>query len=102
MQPSIKPEPAPHHLCWRCRAENNLSIRTFKIASCTHFDVPEIEPEEVKSEEEDVVVDDNTFANRATPPELKTEKFDTFNMDVADQSSSSSDDSVRNHIRSKL
>ena len=53
----------------------------------------------VEEDDEDVVVDENTFANRATPPELKTEK--AFDIDVAD-SSSDSDDSVRNHIRSKL
>ena len=69
---TVKPEPEPHHLCYECKAKNNLSIRTFKIDRCTHYDVPEDEPEEVKEEEEDVVVDEKTFENRATPPELKT------------------------------
>ena len=110
-----KPEPVRQHLCWECRAANDHTIRSFKIASCSHFDVPEEKPyesEKPESEkpepekevvtEDEIVQDEPTVVHEALPEvPLFEDKQDAFAA-ADDVSSSDSDDSIRNYLNSKL
>ena len=111
----VKPDPVPQYLCWECRDHNDHSIRTFKIASCSHFDVPEIAPpkpekpetpppeesilELEKEETEEVEIQENGPSEKAvTEPDVHSiENKRAF--DLADEESSSdSDTSIRHYL----
>ena len=85
---------------------NDHTIRSFKIASCSHFDVPTEKPEESEKQEEvevvNVVEDEPTEIHEAEPEISSVENKNTA-FDLADaESSSDSDTSIRNYLNSKL
>ena len=111
----VKPDPKPQYLCYECKDANDYSIRSFKIASCSHFDVPQVaptpreseKPEEEPEEEEHVIEveiepSENLPEEDETPPEEPiVENKNAFEMADA-ESSSDSDTSIRHYLHSKL
>lgn len=103
----MKPESVRQHLCWQCGSANDHTIRSFKIACCGHFDVPEEKPyesEKPESEKEEVT-EVEIVAEPPTeifsPPEI-TSVEDNQPETAVDASSSDSDDSIRKYLNSKL